>query len=240
MTVRAATPWMALPGALLFVALMFPVPVDSAADAQRPQGPGPSASPGGNEIKVLPVQGDIYMLVGGGANITASVGDDGVLLVDAGSAASSTGVLAAVRSLSAKPVNYIINTSFLEPHTGGNEALAKAGRVITDATSTQAIVLAHENVLNRMSAPSGQVTPRPVGAWPTDTFFTQRKDQNVGCPAEQTFRSSNSVLSPFTPLLCCSNQFSAKSTHWRGGSVLCKLIQARVFIPKISELLIDG
>ena len=34
------------------------------------------------EIHVLPVQGNVYMLVGAGGNITLQVGNDGVLLVD--------------------------------------------------------------------------------------------------------------------------------------------------------------
>src|SRR4051794_9549716 len=52
-------------------------------------------------IHVLPVSGNIYMLVGGGANVTASIGRDGVLLVDTGSAEMSDKVLDMVRQLSA-------------------------------------------------------------------------------------------------------------------------------------------
>jgi cyclase len=51
-------------------------------------------------IRVLPVRGNIFMLVGAGANIVASVGRDGVLLVDTGSAAMSQQVVAAVEELS--------------------------------------------------------------------------------------------------------------------------------------------
>ena len=50
-------------------------------------------------IKVLPVRGNIYVLMGAGANITLSVGLDGVLMVDSGSAAMSTEVIAAVRAV---------------------------------------------------------------------------------------------------------------------------------------------
>lgn len=64
---------------------------------------GPTVSafqaPTGN-ITVLPVRGNIYLLVGGGANITASVGKDGVFVVDTGSAAMTDTVLAAIRDLS--------------------------------------------------------------------------------------------------------------------------------------------
>jgi cyclase len=60
---------------------------------------GSQQSPEGG-IRVLPVRGNIYMLVGAGANIVASVGRDGVVLVDTGSAAMSARVLAVVRDLS--------------------------------------------------------------------------------------------------------------------------------------------
>ena len=50
---------------------------------------------GDGELRILPVQGNIYMLIGGGANITVSTGIDGTLLVDSGSAPMSDRVLAA-------------------------------------------------------------------------------------------------------------------------------------------------
>ena len=56
--------------------------------------------PRGGEIRVLPLRGNIFMLAGGGANIVASVGRDGVLLVDTGTAEMGEKVLAAVRELS--------------------------------------------------------------------------------------------------------------------------------------------
>ena len=50
-------------------------------------------------IRVLPLRGNIFMLVGAGANIVASVGRDGVLLVDTGTPQTSERVLAVVRDL---------------------------------------------------------------------------------------------------------------------------------------------
>src|SRR5688572_18564562 len=62
------------------------------------------------EVQVLPVQGNVYMLVGAGGNITLQVGDEGVLLVDTQFAELSDKILAAIRKLSTKPLRYIINT----------------------------------------------------------------------------------------------------------------------------------
>jgi len=62
--------------------------------AQQPQ-----ARPADQQVEILPVHGSIYMIAGAGGNITASVGKDGVLLVDTGLASASDKVLDAVRQL---------------------------------------------------------------------------------------------------------------------------------------------
>src|SRR5947199_1213695 len=55
--------------------------------------------PAAQDGEILPVHGGIYMIAGAGGNITASVGKDGVLLVDTGLASMSDKVLDAVRQL---------------------------------------------------------------------------------------------------------------------------------------------
>ena len=137
------------------------------------------------ELHILPVQGNIYMLVGAGGNITLSIGKDGILLVDTGLPQMSDKVLEAVRKLSDKPIRYIINTHVHNDHTGGNEKIAKAGSTIAGGnvvgdigTSAQqgATVIAHQAVLDRMSAPTGSQPAMPSGAWPTDTYNAAEKE----------------------------------------------------------------
>jgi len=130
------------------------------------------------EIHVLPVQGNIYMVVGAGGNITAQVGSQGVLLVDTQFAALSQKILDAVSKLSDKRLRYIVNTNADPDHTDGNENLRKAGAMVFAGPGAGAInnaaegaaVYAHINVLKRMSAPTGTRSPTPSGAWPTDTY----------------------------------------------------------------------
>jgi glyoxylase-like metal-dependent hydrolase (beta-lactamase superfamily II) len=86
--------------ALLIGSLASPV----RASAQVVNGAlaGAGTIPGVNQngaIKVLPVRGNIYVLMGAGANITLSIGLDGVFMVDAGSAEMSDQVVAAIRSV---------------------------------------------------------------------------------------------------------------------------------------------
>jgi cyclase len=134
-----------------------------------------------SEIHVLPVQGNVYMLVGGGGgNITVQAGDEGVLLVDTSLAALTDNVLKAIRSVSNKPIRYILNTHAHADHVGGNAAIAAQGKMIVGGNMGQpysgAAILAHEKVLTRMSAPTGEPSPFPQGAWPTDTYFTKKKE----------------------------------------------------------------
>ncbi len=135
------------------------------------------------EIHVLPVQGNVYMVVGDGANITLQAGKQGLLLVNTGFERLSDKLVAAIKKYSDRPLQYIINTNSFADATDGNEKVRLAGTTITGANVTNDIrdsrdgaqILAHENVLDRMSAPSGKKSPTPTGAWPTDTFAGKQK-----------------------------------------------------------------
>jgi glyoxylase-like metal-dependent hydrolase (beta-lactamase superfamily II) len=139
-------------------------------------------TPEDDAIHVWPVQGNIYMLVGGGANMTIQAGKDGVLLVDSKYARVTDQVMAAIRGITDKPIRYILNTSAGEDHVGGNENLAKLGKTITGGNvagmnaNWPATIVSHENVVNHLSAPSPGDANIAVEGWPKDTFFTEQKD----------------------------------------------------------------
>jgi glyoxylase-like metal-dependent hydrolase (beta-lactamase superfamily II) len=122
------------------------------------------------DIAAFHVQGSVWMLVGAGANIAVQVGNEGVLVVDTGLAQNADKVIAAIKKLSDKPIRWIINTHYHPDHTGGNEALAKAG---SKTNGQPAEIIAHENVLTRLSAPAAN---RSAASWPTDTYFPEEKD----------------------------------------------------------------
>jgi cyclase len=135
------------------------------------------------EIHVLPVQGQVYMLVGQGGNITVQAGKDGVFLVDTMYAPLADKILAAIRTISKGPIRYIVDTHVHGDHTGGNEPLRKAGRTLAGGNVANDIkdsaegaqIIAHQNILNRMSAAKGPDTT-PSAAWPTDTYLGDEKD----------------------------------------------------------------
>ena len=134
------------------------------------------------DVEVLPVQGSVYLIAGAGGNITVQVGDAGVLVVDTGAAPMSDKVVAAIRKLSDKPIHLILNTDADPDHTGGNASLARAGsRIGTQMVAAAlagegAAIVAHEKVLNALSAPTGKQAAAPAIAWPTDTYFTDTRN----------------------------------------------------------------
>jgi len=135
------------------------------------------------EIQTLKVQGNLYLLTGAGSNIAVQIGDTGVLVVDTGKAETAEKVVAAIRRLSDKPIQYIVNTHMHADHTGGNDVVRKAGLTYVGANITGnltdagvgAQVYAHDNVLKRMSAPTGVQAAVPFGSWPTETYLSDRK-----------------------------------------------------------------
>jgi glyoxylase-like metal-dependent hydrolase (beta-lactamase superfamily II) len=151
-------------GAATLTALVASLPLGAQQPTTQPskftRAPMTPAPPPG-EVEILPVRGNVYAIFGAGGNIVLSVGNDGVLIVDAGRADMSDKVLAAVQRLQRewvvrsaprpsgfgaetrssvadrhitappKPIRYVINTSADADHVGGNEKLRNAGHTFT-------------------------------------------------------------------------------------------------------------
>ena len=155
-------------------------------------GPNPSRegqTPKSGYLELLPEQGNVSMLAGAGGNITVQAGKDGVVLVDTGLAGMGDKVLAAIRPLSKGQLTYIINTDHRSDHVGGNDTLARTGRplAIDRASQASVMIVAFNTVLDRMSAPTGQIAPTPEKGWPNDTYDTPQKNLFFNGEAIQVF-----------------------------------------------------
>jgi cyclase len=95
------------------------------------------------QIKATKVSGNIYMLEGAGGNIAASIGEDGIVIVDDQFAPLAEKIQASLKSLGItdKPVRFVINTHYHGDHTGGNAPFANTGST----------VIAQDNVRKRMA-----------------------------------------------------------------------------------------
>jgi cyclase len=210
-----------LEASLLGAVTMYPELADhlrttTAADAAALLSPVPGRvpetrvatdeAPDDGRIHVLPIRHNVYMLVGDGANIVVQVGDQGAFVVDTGTGRLSAEVLAAIRTLTPHPIQFIANTSFRPEHTGGNAALAAAGRdpsllgsFFTQSAprgvtgffadpSSQATVMAHLNVQVRM-----QASGAPIEAVPADTYLEERRRKFHNGDAIEMFYQPNAV-----------------------------------------------
>lgn len=175
--------------------LMAFLSVTSVGAQQRPAS--------GDDIEVLQLRPNFYVVAGAGGNIAVQIGADGVVLVDTGLSANADQVLAQIQKLTGQPIRYIINTSADPEHVGGNEKLSAAGQSIiptgglNDIASAggRAVVFAEEHVLSRMSAPTGKQAAYPTGAWPTSSYSASlgedHKDMYLNGEAIQVFAQPN-------------------------------------------------
>jgi glyoxylase-like metal-dependent hydrolase (beta-lactamase superfamily II) len=179
----------------------------SPAPGRRPEtSQALDPEPRDGNIHVLPIRDHVYMLVGDGANIVVQTGDQGAFVVDTGEGRLAEKVLAAIRTLSARPIQFIANTSFRREHTGGNRVLGAAGQdpslpgsfflvqapraatgFFADPLS-HATMLAHNNVAVRLQAAGA-----PSGAIPADTYLEDRRRKFHNGDSIEFFYQPNAV-----------------------------------------------
>jgi glyoxylase-like metal-dependent hydrolase (beta-lactamase superfamily II) len=124
-----------------------------------PRAPAPAG------IRSMHVKDRIWAIFGAGANVTVQIGEEGVLVVDTGTAGMAAALREEIRRLAGdRPIRYVISTNHHADHTGGNV-------VLSDEPLQRAAVLAHENVglhliLDEMEA----------GNLVMDTFYGDSKE----------------------------------------------------------------
>jgi len=117
-------------------------------------------------IDVQNVNEGIYMLKGRGGNIGLSAGKDGIFMIDDQFAPLSEKIKKEIKTISASPIKFIINTHWHGDHVGGNQNFA----------NEDAVIVAQKNVRKRMSSEQfiklfeKEVKPSPESALPVITF----------------------------------------------------------------------
>jgi glyoxylase-like metal-dependent hydrolase (beta-lactamase superfamily II) len=112
-------------------------------------------------IKTTQLSEHVYMLVGSGGNIGVSVGEDGVFVIDDQFASLTPKIVAAIKTISDQPIEFLVNTHWHGDHTGGNENMSKLG----------ATIIAHDNVRYRLqNTPNHNGSTSPEEALPVITF----------------------------------------------------------------------
>ena len=86
------------------------------------------------------VKNDLYEIEGDGGNVAVFLTDEGVILVDDKYERDYEGIMAHVKSLTAKPVKYVLSTHYHADHSGGNTKFLPSAEVISTANARAAIV----------------------------------------------------------------------------------------------------
>ncbi len=156
---------MAVGGATMFPE--FAARLEPGGDTHITAAPAaiPAREPGIADVHSMHVKGKIWAIFGAGGNITVQIGDEGVLVVDTGTAANAPAVREEIRRLAGdRPVRYVIATDFHDENTGGNV-------LISEEPKQRAAIIANENVgLRLVEAKS------PAGNLVMDTFYGDSKD----------------------------------------------------------------
>lgn len=115
-----------------------------------------------DDVAIVPhhVGGTVYMLTGAGGNMGASVGPDGVFLIDDQYAPLTDKIIAALATLSDREVRFLINTHIHPDHVGGNENLGRMGVAI----------VGHDTIRARLADGFRGNPPPPAVALPVITF----------------------------------------------------------------------
>jgi glyoxylase-like metal-dependent hydrolase (beta-lactamase superfamily II) len=171
----------------VLAALALSQPVQTQAPARDRSWPPRLAAAAPGELQVLPVRDSVHVIIGAGANVTVHAGDEGVLLVDTGTAAMSAKVLAAVKGISSRPIRYIVNSTEFDDHIGGNAVVADAGEIIPFRPAnytagpqgaldiTKASVISYYTMFHRLAGPTGGTPRIPELGWPDNTFSIPQK-----------------------------------------------------------------
>ena len=120
------------------------------------------------EMKVTHVAGTVYMLQGAGGNIGASVGEDGIVIVDDQYAPLADKIKAALKGITDKPIRFIINTHYHEDHTSGNAVFQKDAPVIAQNNVRKR--LAEGVTAGNLGSVASVHKPQPKEALPILTF----------------------------------------------------------------------
>jgi len=132
-------------------------------------------------LEVLEVRPSLHVIAGAGANIGVQSGEDGIVVVDTGSAAGAPRALDAITRISPKRIRYVIDSGPDADHVGGNQVIAEAGEKLfagglpgggappaATAADRIAPIVAAEGVLRHLAK-------SPAAIWPTEVFHYARK-----------------------------------------------------------------
>jgi cyclase len=121
--------------------VVLPVLVSGGASPAPTPTPDHHARSADDIFTLKPLSGGVYALYGRGGNVGFLVGRDAVVVVDSQFENIAPGIVRQIRSVSDKPIRYLVNTHHHGDHVGGNPVFRPF-----------AVIIAHDNVRKYMLA----------------------------------------------------------------------------------------
>jgi glyoxylase-like metal-dependent hydrolase (beta-lactamase superfamily II) len=146
-------------------------------------------------LESIQIRANVHVIFGAGGNVTVHVGEDGLVVVDSGSTEKAGALLETIKAISPRPIRMVVNTSADLDHVGGNAIIGGAGVGLSPdpfGDGNHATVLAHENVLRRLSGlgSNGAESAFPTKMLPNDTFTSRFRSMYVNDDAVQVIRQT--------------------------------------------------
>jgi len=146
-------------------------------------------------LETIQIRPNVHVIFGAGGNVTVHVGEDGLIVVDSGATEKAGALLEAIKAISPRPIRMVVNTSADLDHVGGNAIVGGAGIGLSPdpfGDGNHATVLAHENVLRRLSGlgSNGAESAFPTKMLPNDTFTSRFRSMYVNDDAVQVIRQT--------------------------------------------------
>jgi glyoxylase-like metal-dependent hydrolase (beta-lactamase superfamily II) len=96
------------------------------------------------ELKINKIKDDLYYIEGDGGNVAVYITDEGVILIDDKFDRDHDQIMARVKSVTDKPIRYVINTHYHEDHSGGNIKMYGENVQIISTANSRANIVAHK------------------------------------------------------------------------------------------------
>ena len=115
---------------------------------------GYTQNPGPPKLTLNKVTDDLYEIEGDGGNVAVYITSEGVILVDDKYERDHEAIDAHIKSVTDKPVKYILSTHYHEDHSGGNAKYMGTAEVISTS-------MARRNIVNKVQS-NAAITPQPA------------------------------------------------------------------------------
>jgi len=107
---------------LIFLAVVLLLHTSWVAYTQNAKPPG--------QLRIAKVKGDLYLISGEGGNVAVYVTTEGVVLVDDMFDRNHADILAQIKSVTDKPLRYVLNTHQHDDHAGGDMKMLPIAEVV--------------------------------------------------------------------------------------------------------------